>query len=269
MDSHSNIAIVAFGMSEQELRLLRTVLTFAKERSRTYELTSVSAVENPDFAIVDGDDPKAVIEWNRFRSDNPTLPVVTVGNRLAPAWGDYHMSRPLRATRLLAALDQVALNHERPAFAHPAAADTEQAVPVARHEAAGSDVARPQLSPLAALVVDDSLPIREQIKLELEPLVGHVDVAADGERAIQLLGSRAYDIVFLDVVLPGMDGYQICRAIKRDPDTKGTAVIMLTGKSSPFDRVKGKLAGCDTYLTKPVDHTTFHKVVRQYSTRHQ
>ena len=142
----------------------------------------------------------------------------------------------------------------------------QQPAPAARHEAAQSGFARPKRSQLSALVVDDSFPIREQIKLELEALVGQVDLAEDGERAIELITARPYDIVFLDVVLPGMDGYQICRTIKRDRRTKGTAVIMLTGKSSPFDRVKGKLAGCDTYLTKPVDHVTFQQVVRQYST---
>ena len=94
-----------------------------------------------------------------------------------------------------------------------------------------------------------------------------MDLAEDGERAIELIAGERYDIVFLDVVLPGMDGYKICRTIKRDKRTKGTPVIMLTGKSSPFDRVKGKLAGCDTYLTKPVDHATFQQVVRQYLTQ--
>ncbi len=64
-----------------------------------------------------------------------------------------------------------------------------------------------------------------------------------------------------------MDGYQICRTIKRAKKTKGTPVIMLTGKASPIDRVKGKLVGCDAYLTKPVDHVKFDKVVQTYLPR--
>jgi twitching motility two-component system response regulator PilG len=98
----------------------------------------------------------------------------------------------------------------------------------------------------------------------LAPLVGRVDLAEDGEQAVKFIANRSYDIIFLDVVLPGMDGYKICREIKRNKRTKNTPVIMLTGKSSPFDMVKGKLAGCDTYLTKPVDGIMFKEVVQKY-----
>lgn len=73
-----------------------------------------------------------------------------------------------------------------------------------------------------------------------------------------------YDLIFLDVVLPGIDGYQLCKSLKRGKDKKKTPVIMLTSKSSPFDRVKGALAGCDAYLTKPVKQETFQKVVKKY-----
>jgi twitching motility two-component system response regulator PilG len=61
-----------------------------------------------------------------------------------------------------------------------------------------------------------------------------------------------------------MDGYQICKTIKRDKNNKDIPVIMLTGKSSSFDLLKGKLAGCNTYLTKPVDLPKFKEVVWKY-----
>ena len=112
--------------------------------------------------------------------------------------------------------------------------------------------------------MDDSLPVRQQIVQHLSPLIGRVDLAEDGEQAMQLIKNRSYDLIFLDVVLPGIDGYKICREIKRNKDTKLTPVIMLTGKTSPFDMVKGKLAGCDTYLTKPVDGNIFVQVVEKY-----
>ena len=265
MGSQRPIAIAVFGMSEHELRILRTICLFSRDRARTYELSSVDAPQKPDFAIVNGDDPDALAVWNSFKSTNPMLPVVSVGNGPAPGWGVQHITRPLIATRLLPLLDQVDLSQERPAFLQPDEASAGPAAPAAPQQVTQDRAAQPKRPELAALVVDDSFPIREQIKLELQPLVGQVDLAETGERAMELITGRLYDIVFLDVVLPGMDGYQICRTIKRDKRTKGTAVIMLTGKSSPFDRVKGKLAGCDTYLTKPVDHITFQQVVRQYS----
>jgi len=100
--------------------------------------------------------------------------------------------------------------------------------------------------------------------LELEGFVQEVDLAETGERALELLSIKRYDIVFLDVVLPGIDGYQICKTIKQHRGTKDTPVIMLTGKTSPFDRVRGKLAGCNTYMTKPVEREAFGKVVKTY-----
>jgi two-component system, cell cycle response regulator len=70
---------------------------------------------------------------------------------------------------------------------------------------------------------------------------------------LQILASRSVDLVFLDVMLPGADGYQICKTIKKNKLKQRIPVVMLTSKSSPFDRVRGSLAGCDSYLTKPVE----------------
>lgn len=91
-----------------------------------------------------------------------------------------------------------------------------------------------------------------------------VDAAATGELAIEYFNKNRYNLIFLDVVLPGVDGYQLCKMLKKDKARKKTPVIMLTSKSSPFDRVKGALAGCDAYLTKPVKQETFQKVVKKY-----
>ncbi|MCP5158465.1 MAG: response regulator [Gammaproteobacteria bacterium] len=119
-------------------------------------------------------------------------------------------------------------------------------------------------SPFTALVVDDSSTVRKQVELELKLLGIQTDTAESGEDAFGLLAQKDYDIIFLDVILPGVDGYQICKTIKKDKARKKTPIIMLTSKSSPFDRVKGALAGCDTYLTKPAKQNSFQKVVKKY-----
>ena len=113
-------------------------------------------------------------------------------------------------------------------------------------------------------MVDDSSPVRKQIELELNYFGIKVDTAATGEQAIDFINNKSYNLIFLDVVLPGIDGYQLCKSLKRGKTKKKTPVIMLTSKSSPFDRVKGALAGCDSYLTKPVKQETFQKVVKKY-----
>jgi twitching motility two-component system response regulator PilG len=114
------------------------------------------------------------------------------------------------------------------------------------------------------LVVDDSEPVRKQLEIQLNMLGMCADLAESAERAMELIEKRPYACIFLDVVMPGADGYSVCKAVKRDSRLKQTPVVMLTSKSSPFDRVKGKLAGCNAYLTKPVDRDAFGKVIKPY-----
>ena len=117
-----------------------------------------------------------------------------------------------------------------------------------------------------ALVVDDSASVRKQLEIELDLFEVQVDFAEDAERAFDLLDSKSYDVAFLDVVLPDKDGFQICKKIKTDNDMKNTKVVMLTGKASHADKVRGSLAGCDAYLVKPVGRSTFQTTVKKYLT---
>ena len=116
----------------------------------------------------------------------------------------------------------------------------------------------------SVLVVDDSLPVRQALEMKLTMMDYQVELATNGQQAIDLIEQKYYDSIFLDVIMPGVDGYEVCKRVKRDKKTKHIPVIMLTSKSSPFDKVKGKLAGCDSYLTKPVEHEEFQKVVTGY-----
>ena len=103
------------------------------------------------------------------------------------------------------------------------------------------------------LVVDDNLTVREFMRSKLAPFNFNVDYAESGEQAVGLTGNRRYACVFLDVVMPGIDGYQVCKLIKSKRSQGKTHVVMLTSKGSPFDKIRGAMAGCDAYLTKPVD----------------
>lgn len=113
-----------------------------------------------------------------------------------------------------------------------------------------------------ALVVDDSPSVRKQLELELDLFEVDVDFAADAAQAMQMLGAKRYDLAFLDVVLPDGDGFSICKSIKQD--TKQMKVVMLTGKATPADKIKGTMAGCDAYLVKPVGRMTFQNTVCKY-----
>ncbi|MFL6714379.1 MAG: PleD family two-component system response regulator [Sulfurifustis sp.] len=111
-----------------------------------------------------------------------------------------------------------------------------------------------QANPLIkALVVDDSTTLRRLMELILVPLGIDIDFVDTGERAVDISKRKTYDIVFLDILLPGIDGYRVCKTIKGDKRSKETRVVMLTSQNSAIDKVRGMMAGADVYLTKPVD----------------
>lgn len=115
-----------------------------------------------------------------------------------------------------------------------------------------------------ALVVDDSTTLQRLMDLTLRPLGVDVEFAARGDDAIALALAKPYDVIFLDVMLPGIDGYHVCKVIKRDARAKHVPVIMLTSRGSAFDKVKGIMAGTNVYLTKPLDRAKLIGALNQH-----
>lgn len=101
-----------------------------------------------------------------------------------------------------------------------------------------------------ALVVEDTADIAQLIRLHLEDLGLVVTCAADGLSGLELARSGAFDLIVLDVMLPGMSGLEVCRAIRAD-STRYTPILMLTARASEIDRVVGLELGADDYLGKP------------------
>ncbi len=114
------------------------------------------------------------------------------------------------------------------------------------------------------LVVDDSLTIRKALANFLEKNEFRVVMAEDGRKALERLNEVVPDLVLLDITMPNLDGYQVCKTMKDNALTKGVPVIMLSGKDGIFDRVRGKLAGCSDYVTKPFDPQALLKTIRKY-----
>lgn len=98
------------------------------------------------------------------------------------------------------------------------------------------------------LVVDDEERIRHLLKMYLEREDYAIDEAADGETALEMALERDYDLILLDLMLPGMDGIEVCQKLR---ETKATPVIMLTAKGEEANRVQGFEVGTDDYITKP------------------
>lgn len=101
------------------------------------------------------------------------------------------------------------------------------------------------------LVVDDEKHIQELIKYNLESSGYKVETVGSGEEALELIEQQSLDMVVLDLMLPGIDGLEVCKKIKMDKKTKNIPIIMLTAKSDELDKVLGLELGADDYLTKP------------------
>jgi two-component system response regulator MprA len=106
---------------------------------------------------------------------------------------------------------------------------------------------------LKVLVVDDEDNIIELIRLGLRYEGFQVEVASDGEQGIALAQRIDPDLVILDVMMPGIDGLEVCRRLRSNPTTRDVPVLMLTAKDEVGDRIRGLQTGADDYLTKPFD----------------
>ena len=101
------------------------------------------------------------------------------------------------------------------------------------------------------LVIDDSNTIRRSAEIFLKQGGYEVVLAEDGFDALSKVNDHAPDIIFCDILMPRLDGYQTCALIKNNSSFKSTPVIMLSSKDGLFDKAKGRIVGSDQYLTKP------------------
>ena len=100
-------------------------------------------------------------------------------------------------------------------------------------------------------VVDDEVDIRELLAYNLKRENFEVVTAEDGETALEMIGEKPPDLIVLDLMLPGIDGYHVCYELKNNPDTKSIPIIMLTAKGEESDEVIGFGIGADDYISKP------------------
>lgn len=116
----------------------------------------------------------------------------------------------------------------------------------------------------AILVVDDSVVVVEAVRDALEKDGYSVMTAGDGLEALDLIKKNAFDLILLDIDMPRMNGYQLCKLLKRDENFKAIPVVMLTAKSSEADRMWGLKAGSDEYLVKPFNYAKVKEIIRRF-----
>ena len=117
---------------------------------------------------------------------------------------------------------------------------------------------------IKVLVIDDSNTIRRSAELFLRQAGYDVILAEDGFDALAKISDYKPQIIFVDIMMPRLDGYQTCALIKQNPQLKSTPVIMLSSKDGVFDRARGRLAGSDRYLTKPFTKEGLLEAISQH-----
>jgi twitching motility two-component system response regulator PilG len=260
------------GFNPTERAMLSSVFALAARRDPGFIQYDPVSAASPDLYLVDIDDPAALSEF-RALNRRGALPAVLVASPGQGA-GQAVIERPLQWASLLQALEDAVADEEE---TMPAPLETPRETSsssLRRSMAEGRTPAPGQLLDSSGikralgdtvLVVDDNATVRMFMQAKLAPFKFEIDFAETGEEAVGLTGTREYACVFLDVVMPGIDGYQVCKLIKANKQAiKKTAVVMLTSRSSPFDKLRGSLAGCDEYLTKPLDEDRLYEVIAKF-----
>ncbi len=123
------------------------------------------------------------------------------------------------------------------------------------------------LSGVRVMVIDDSNTIRRSAEIFLMQAGCHVILAENGFDALAKIADHQPDLIFVDIMMPRLDGYQTCALIKKNAKHKATPVIMLSSKDSLFDRARGRMVGSDEYLTKPFTKDSLLKAVATHVAR--
>jgi twitching motility two-component system response regulator PilG len=120
---------------------------------------------------------------------------------------------------------------------------------------------------ITVMVVDDSKTIRRTAETLLRKAGCEVVTATDGFESLARIVDHAPDIIFVDIMMPRLDGYQTCALIKRNETYKNTPVVMLSSKDGIFDRARGRIVGSDQYLIKPFTRGELLGAIERHVTR--
>ncbi len=237
------LKLLVQGFSQAERQLLDAVVQLSQRRQPKINLLGAADAAAADVVMIDGGDAEAK-KWASQQQWLGHKTVIWVDAPEAP--GRTVVQRPVQWSSLPILLARV-LEH------------------TPHHHAGISPAAAGQGS---VLVVDDSAAVRSQVRALLEARGLKVADVESAEAAISTAVAVPYACILMDVLMPGIDGYEACRQIKaKAHGANHPAIVMLTSKTSPFDRIRGKMAGCDAYLTKPIDPDHLFDVISRYIAR--
>ena len=261
------------GATSNALSAFNRIFSVTNHRVRSYKAVPVAVAAKPakniDIYVLCVNNPNVVARWLGFcsaESGNKPLIRLVKGSH-DRVNNEYSVPVPLNPSKFLKTLDDYTIKELNFFPEFEIGLDDSR---VSDYTLAGIRLLKNGSNKLRlnglkkALVIDDSLPVRKQIEIEFSLLNVKADLAATAQEGIEKLKVMHYDVIFLDVVMPGMDGYTACKRIRQLPDYKSVPIVLLTSRSSSFDKLKGALAGCNTYLVKPINHNDFEDVLKKH-----
>ena len=264
-DTHSSFVLEMIGFSDAEKNMLASTFRLTGRREYSY-VPPISEGQRADIYLLNADNAEA-LKVMEERAPNVYSPAVMIGrNEVSVGWP--FVQKPIHWMRLFEHLDELTQAAIVERSHREQRADPNWNGQASRR-AIDKDV--PEVPVYVAarlnesvLVVDDSATVRAFMRMKLAPFRFDVDYAESGEQAIEMAQTKSYTCIFLDIMMPGIDGYEVCKRIKSNDDTKKTAVVMLTSKGSMFDKFRGNWAGCDAYLSKPVPENDLLSTIARF-----
>jgi CheY-like chemotaxis protein len=261
-DPRPQYRVAVFGLASRLHHLLEVVLRHARHNRYRYALSTTRGPGDFDVALVDMTSAGGVDAARTLEQIFDERAVLRVGRRCDPGRPRDDLLQSGFVGQVLYALNRVVDARRSRERAEREAA----AIDAGRIVAEDGVRRRPR-----ALIVDDSPTVRRQLSLALNRIGLDGEAVSSADEALDVLAMRSYELMLADVVMPGLDGYQLTRTVRRDRGLRAMPVILLTSRSSPFDLARGALAGCNSYLVKPVSmqtlHETVHRQLRRYAKR--
>lgn len=262
-------AVGLIGFSTAESEKMAKIFHLTQSKDRHYQLKPIDDMAEIDLLLVNIDSDYMQAK-NDYLKLHPETLVVTVSKRqTASTETPWHIKGLLLATRVIKTLDSIPLakKNNRPLL-ETGINKVSSLLQTADANTHIESVATESVDSLHnydfnVLVVDDSPAMQKNIATELmnsSQSIG-IDFADGGEIALDKINQKKYDFIFLDVMMPDIDGYETCTRLRTIKSMKKTPVIMLSAKTSPLDEVKGVMAGCTCYLTKPINSVEFQKML--------
>lgn len=241
-DARPIYRVAAFGLAHKFRRLTEIVLRHAHHNRYRFVVAATSVSDEYDIALVDmtlQGGPEVAQTLCRLHGERP---VVRVGRRSDSIRGRDDLLQQGFTTALLETLNRVVEQALLSAYVMPRPQDDSPML-------VDDDGVRrwPR-----ALVVDDSPTVRRQLALVLQGLGVDAEGVGSAREALDALSRQRYELAFVDVMMPEVDGFSLARSMRRDKALCKIPVIILTSRSSPLDLIRGALTGCSSYLVKPV-----------------